>query len=231
MNLLKKFDLKTILIIVLIVVLVLRGCGNTTPVDTEIVEVGGKDYELVKQTIDTVVVFKEVKVPTYIPKYITKVETVEVEIPMDIDTMAIIKKFYSTYIVKDTLELSYDFPKSVKDSIGNKPASNLGFGIITDKISQNSIISRDVDWSFKIPTVYNTTIVKELPKTQLYWGFNGGFNKTDVVTNVTTSLMLKTKSDKIFQLGVGVQNNSNTQKLAPHISVGMYWKIKFGKFK
>jgi hypothetical protein len=54
---------------------------------------------------------------------------------------------------------------------------------------------------------------------------NSGFNATDVVSNVNTSLILKTKKDKMFQLGVGAQNNSNTQKLSPYVSGGVYWKI------
>jgi hypothetical protein len=215
----------------LCVVLLMRGCETEDVKDIEIVEVDGKDYELIKQTIDTVFVTKEVKVPTYIPKYITKVETVEVEIPIDIDTLAIVEKYFSTYQVKDTLNLSYEFPNGVTDSLGNKPSPNLGFGIITDNISQNSIISRDVDWTFQIPTIYNTSIVKELPKTQLYWGLNGGFNREDVITNISGSLLLKTKKDKIFQLGLGVQNNSNIQQLSPYISAGMYWKISLGKKK
>lgn len=231
MSWLRKFDLKTILIMALCVVLLMRGCDNEDTKDIEIVEVDGKDYELIKQTIDTVFVTKEVKVPTYIPKYITKVETVEVEIPIDIDTLAIVEKYFSTYQVKDTLNLSYEFPSGVTDSLGNKPSPNLGFGIITDNISQNSIISRDVDWTFQIPTIYNTSIVKELPKTQLYWGLNGGFNREDVITNISGSLLLKTKKDKIFQLGLGVQNNSNIQQLSPYISAGMYWKISLGKKK
>ena len=231
MSWLRKFDLKTILIMALCVVLLMRGCDNEDTKDIETVEVDGKDYELIKQTIDTVFVTKEVKVPTYIPKYITKVETVEVQIPIDIDTLAIVEKYFSTYQVKDTLNLSYEFPLGVTDSLGNKPSPNLGFGIITDNISQNSIISRDVDWTFQIPTIYNTSIVKELPKTQLYWGLNGGFNREDVITNISGSLLLKTKKDKIFQLGLGVQNNSNIQQLSPYISAGMYWKISLGKKK
>ena len=231
MSWLRKFDLKTILIMALCVVLLMRGCETEDVKDIEIVEVDGKDYELIKQTIDTVFVTKEVKVPTYIPKYITKVETVEVQIPIDIDTLAIVEKYFSTYQVKDTLNLSYEFPLGVTDSLGNKPSPNLGFGIITDNISQNSIISRDVDWTFQIPTIYNTSIVKELPKTQLYWGLNGGFNREDVITNISGSLLLKTKKDKIFQLGLGVQNNSNIQQLSPYISAGMYWKISLGKKK
>jgi hypothetical protein len=226
MNWLRKFDLKTILIMVLCVVLLLRGCGDTEE-PKEIVNVGGKDYELLEQKVDTIVVEKTVKVPTYVPKYITKVvtETVEVEVPMDIDTLKIIEDYFAKYEVKDTLNLTYDFPKGVTDSLGNKPIPTLGYGILTDIISQNQIQSRDVDWFFQIPTVYNTTIVKELPKNELYWGINGGFNKTDVISNVGGGLILKSKNNNLYQLGLGIQNNSNTSQLAPFVSAGMYWKI------
>ena len=96
MSWLKKFDLKTIMIMALCVVLLLRGCGGEEG-EKEIVKVDGKDYELLKQKIDTVVVEKTVKVPTYVPKYITKVvtETVEVEVPIDIDTLKIVEDYFA----------------------------------------------------------------------------------------------------------------------------------------
>ena len=144
MSLLKKFDLKTIMIMALCVVLLLRSCGGEEE-DKEIINVGGKDYELLEQKVDTVVVEKTVKVPTYIPKYITKVETVEVEVPIDIDTLKIVEDYFAKYEVKDTLNLTYDFPSGVTDSLGNKPNPTLGYGILTDIISQNQIQSRDVD--------------------------------------------------------------------------------------
>lgn len=227
MNWLKKFDLKTIMIMALCVVLLLRSCGSGEEGETEIVNVDGKDYELLEQKVDTVVVEKTVKVPTYVPKYITKVvtETVEVEVPIDIDTLKIVEDYFAKYEVKDTLNLTYDFPSGVTDSLGQKPNPTLGYGILTDIISQNKIQSRDVDWFFKIPTVYNTTIVKELPKNEFYWGLNGGFNKEDVISNVGAGLILKNKKNNLYQLGVGIQNNSNTSQLVPFISGGMYWKI------
>ena len=227
MSLLKKFDLKTIMIMALCVVLLLRNCSGGEDGEKEIVNVDGKDYELLDQKVDTVVVEKTVKVPTYVPKYITKVvtETVEVEVPIDIDTLKIVEDYFAKYEVKDTLNLTYDFPSGVTDSLGNKPNPTLGYGILTDIISQNQIQSRDVDWFFKIPTVYNTTIVKELPKNEFYWGLNGGFNKEDVISNVGAGLILKSKKNNLYQLGLGIQNNSNTSQLAPFVTGGMYWKI------
>ena len=227
MNWLKKFDLKTIMIMILCVVLLFRSCGGGEEEEKEIINVDGKDYELLEQKTDTIYVEKEVKVTKYVPKYITKEVIKEVEIPANVDSLAIIKDYFSKVTVTDTLNLDYDFPKEVTDSLGNKPASSLGYGILTDIISQNRIESREIDWFFKIPTIYNTTIVKELPKTQLYYGANIGLNKEDIFGTFSGGLILKTKSDRLYQLNLGVQNSPNG--VMPFLGGGLYWKINLKK--
>lgn len=226
MSLFKKFDLKVILIVVLATIVLFKQCGSgNTKDDIEIISVDGKDYGLLKHKIDTVYHEKIVEVPKYIPQYVEKLVEVRVEVPADIDSLAVIQKYYSSYKTIDTLHLKYNFAENVTNERGIRPDLNLGFGIVTDVISQNAIQSRDIVWNYKIPTIYDTKIVKELPKTQLYWGIGSGFNSTDVVSNVNTSLILKTKKDKMFQVGIGVQNNSNTQQLSPYVVGGVYWKI------
>jgi hypothetical protein len=222
-----KIDIKTLIIIGLVIFLLLRNCGGTSGGEIETVKVDGKKYELLKQKTDTVYIEKEVKVPTYVPKYITKVVTETVEVPIDVDTLAIIERYYATYEVKDTLNLTYDFPSGVTDSLGQRPSPNLGFGILTDRISQNSVVSRDVNWYFKIPTVYNTTIVKELPKNQFYYGFNLGVNQTDIFSSASGGLIWKTKKDRLYQLNLGV--SSVDGGVSPYVGGGMFWKIKLGK--
>ena len=122
MSWLRKFDLKTILIMALCVVLLMRGCDNEDTKDIETVEVAGKDYELLEQKIDTVFVDKIVEVPKYVPKYVDRVVEKIVEIPADVDSLTIIEDYYSKYVVKDTLKLTYEFaPEIVIDSMGTKP--------------------------------------------------------------------------------------------------------------
>lgn len=225
-----KIDIKTLLIMALCVFLLLRNCSSDSGDVGETVKVDGKKYELIKQKIDTVVVEKTVKVPTYVPKYITKVVTETVEVPIDIDTTAILQDYFAKYEVKDTLNLTYDFPSSVTDSLGNKPNPTLGYGILTDVISQNQIQSRDVNWFFKIPTVYNTTIVKEPAKNQLYYGFNIGGTKQDIFTSASGGLIFKNKKDQLYQLNLGVQTVPNGGT-SPYIGGGMYWKINLNKNK
>jgi hypothetical protein len=206
-----NFDIKTILVILLIGVVVFQQCGRQTETPGEIISVDGKDYELLKHTIDTVYQEIEVEVPTYVPEYITKIETVEVEIPANVDSLQIIKDYFSKYEVKDTLLLE-----------------GLGKGYITDIISQNKIESRNIKWDYKIPTVLDTKIVKELPKNQLYLGLNTNFDKANVINSVGVGAILKTKRDRIYQLNSGV-SNSITGETQPYVGGGLYWKIKIRK--
>ena len=224
-----KLDIKTIIIVGLIIFLLLRGCGDTPQGTKEIVKVDGKKYELVDKTIDTVFVEKRVEVPTYVPKYVDRVVEKIVKIPTHVDSLQIIKDYYSKFVTKDTLRLTYEFaPEITIDSIGTKPNPTLGFGVITDTITQNKIFSRDVVWNFEVPTIYNTTIVKDLPKTQLYYGFNLGGNKQDIFSTASGGLILKTKSDKLYQLNLGVQTNG-VDGVVPYIGGGIFWKINLNK--
>jgi len=225
-----NIDIKTVIIMGLCVFLLLRNCSGDQDGTIDIVKVDGKKYELLDQKIDTVYIEKTVEVPTYVPKYITKVETLEVEIPVDVDTTAILKEYFAKYQVVDTLNLTYDFPENVTDSLGNKPPSDLGYGILTDVITQNQIQSRDVNWFFKIPTVYNTTIVKDLPKNQFYYGFNIGMNKQDIFNSASGGLIWKTKKDRLYQLNLGVQTTPDFG-VSPYVGGGMYWKINLNKKK
>ena len=53
-----------------------------------------------------------------------------------------------------------------------------------------------------------------------------------MVSNVGAGLLIKTKKDKIYNLGVGVSNrvtDGTNGTLSPYIGGGVYWKIKFKK--
>ena len=214
---------REILILLLLgIILFLRGCDSDYS-DKTIVDVDGEQYELLESKTDTIYVEKEVKVTKYVPKYITKEVIKEVEIPADVDSLAIIKDYFAKITVKDTLSLAYDFPEVVTDSLGNKPSGDLGFGILTDIISQNRIESREIDWYFKIPTVYNTTIVKELPKNEFYIGFGTGIDQTNGLNNLSGNVLFKTKKLNIYGLNLGLSNQLGEYK--PFVGGSMYWKL------
>ena len=120
-TILKYIDLKLVVIIGLIItILCLRSC-EVNP--GKITYVGGKPYEVIKHTVDTVYV------PTIQTVYrkgevIYKEVPIYVELPGRIDTVEVIRDYYSKVVYKDTLKL--------KDS--------LGYIALTDTIFRNNAI-------------------------------------------------------------------------------------------
>ena len=210
-------NLKNIAIALLIVVVVFQQCGGNKKGTGEIVKVDGKKYELIKHEIDTVEVLKT-KVVTKKGEDIYHETIVEKEviIPTIVDTAALLKDFFAKNIYKDTLNLP----------------DSLGIVSLIDTITQNKIFGRTFNASVKQRTIKETTIVKELPKTKIFYGLEGGFNKADVVSHLGLGVLINTKQDKIFHLGIGAANRTTdgtSGALSPYIGGGVYWKIKFKK--
>jgi hypothetical protein len=210
-------NLKNIAIALLIVVVVFQQCGGSKKGTGEIVKVDGKKYELIKHEIDTVEVVKT-KVVTKKGEDIYHETIVEKEviIPTIVDTAALLKDFFAKNIYKDTLNLP----------------DSLGIVSLIDTITQNKILGRTFNASVKQRVIKETTIVKELPKTKLFYGFEGGFNKADVVSHLGFGVLVNTKKDKMFHLGLGVANRTTdgtSGALSPYIGGGVYWKLKLKK--
>jgi len=216
MNIIFK-NLKVIVITLLIgVIVVMRSC-QPEPTDLkQYIKIGGKKYELLSKTHDTV--YEKVYDTTivYKPKWKTKTETDTIKIPVDVDTLAILKDYYTKYKYKDTVLVS-----------------TYGTGIIKDEVTQNEIVSRKIEWDLDIPLVKETITVKELPKTQLYIGAGLGLDKINFINNVNAGFLLKTKKDKIYGLNLGLTSPNdivtNQTKLVPYVGGSIYWKIRLGK--
>ena len=189
----KKYigSIQNLLIIILAAVLLYQSqCSRKDPVEPEVIV-----------TIETKWDTVNVTQTEYVPKWRTKVVTEHDTIPQDIDTMSILKDYYAKYHYTDTLTLD-----------------TLGYLVLNDTISQNSILSRSFTSDISIPT---TTITKEiyLNKREFYWGMgvNGGTSQLDYVGG---EFMFKNKQRNMYGIGVGVN-----QDLQPTISGRMYWKI------
>jgi hypothetical protein len=213
----KLLNFKNIVIAALIIFVLLEWFNPGGVMPGKKVFIAGKAYEVIKHEIDTIDIVKT-KVVTKKGEdiYHETIVEKEVVIPAVVDTMALLKDYYSKVLYKDTLVLP--------DSLGTVS--------LLDTISQNKIFGRTFNASVKQRTIKETMIVKELPKTQVYYGLTGGFNKADVVSNVGAGLLIKTKKDKIYNLGVGVSNrvtDGTNGTLSPYIGAGVYWKIKFKK--
>jgi hypothetical protein len=213
----KLLNFKNIAIAALIIFVLLElwNPGGIMPGKT--IRIEGKKYEVIKHEIDTVDIVKT--------KVVTKKgddiyhETIvekEVLIPAVIDTAALLKDYYSKVLYKDVLVLP----------------DSLGTVAVTDTISQNKILGRTFNANVKQRTIKETTIVKELPKTKIFYGLEGGFNKADFVSSVGAGVLINTKKDKIYQLGLGVDNRTTdgtNGSFSPYVRGGVYWKIKLKK--
>ena len=91
-NILSKYFKEILIIGLVIVILLMRSCsGGGDEPQKELVNVDGEDFELLKQTVDTVFVDKIVEVKKYVPKYVDRVVEKVVEIPADVDSLKIIE--------------------------------------------------------------------------------------------------------------------------------------------
>ena len=216
----KYVNFKNIAIAVLVIWILLQwfNPGGVMP-GGRTIRIDGKKYEVIKHTIDTVEVEK-VKVVTKKGKDIVHevidVDTLVLKELVNVDSAAILKDYLSKVIYKDTLVLD----------------GGLGTIALTDTITKNRILGRTWDAKVKERTIKEELIVKEPAKAQLYYGLNAGFNKTDYVSAVGAGVILKTKKDKLYQLGIGVNNRTvdgTNGAFSPYVGFGTYWKIKVKK--
>ena len=213
----KLLNFKNIAIAALIIFVLLQWFNPGDILPGKKVFIAGKAYEVIKHEIDTVDIVKT-KVVTKKGEDIYHETIVEKEvlIPAVIDTAALLKDYYSKVLYKDVLVLP----------------DSLGTVAVTDTISQNRILGRTFNANVKQRTIKETTIVKELPKTKVFYGLEGGFNKADFVSSVGAGVLINTKKDKIYQLGLGVDNRTTdgtNGSFSPYIRGGVYWKIKLKK--
>ena len=217
----KKFvNFKNIAIAALVIWILLQwfNPGGVMP-GGRTIRIDGKKYEVIKHTIDTVEVEK-VKVVTKKGKDIVHevidVDTLVLKEMVNVDSAAILKDYLAKIVYKDTLTLD----------------GGLGTIALTDTITKNRILGRTWDAKVKERIIKEELIVKEPAKAQLYYGLNAGFNKEDYVSAVGAGLILKTKKDKIYQFGLGVNNRTTdgtNGSFSPYVGFGTYWKIKVKK--
>ena len=191
--------LQNLIIIVLCILLFLRTCGGGETIPTERV------VTKIETRYDTLTVEKKVYVPKYKTRIETKTITDTIVLKSKIDTLEILKDYYSKYVYKDTLKLD-----------------SLGYITIVDTITQNKIFSRNFDSQVLIPT---TTITNEiyLNRAKFFGGVSLGGNKNQI-NFLSGDLLYKSKRDNVYGLGLGVNQN-----FQPIIIGRMYWKISLKK--
>jgi hypothetical protein len=210
-------NFKNIVIAALIIFVLLEWFNPGGVMPGKKVFVNGKAYEVIKHDIDTIDIVKT-KVVTKKGEDIYH-ETIKHDTAIkliNVDTVALLHDYFAKNIYKDILTLP----------------DSLGTVAVTDTIYKNQLLGRTFNASVKQRTIKETMIVKELPKTKVFYGLEGGFNKADFVSSVGMGVLINTKKDKILQLGLGVNNKTTDGTnggFTPYIRGGVYWKIKLRK--
>lgn len=184
-------NIQNLLIVVLLVLLYLqRSCSSVPPPEPEVIT----KIEVQYDTVETVTT-------SYVPKYITRVETVIDTITTPIDTLEILQNYYAKFFYSDTLQVD-----------------TLGYAVINDTITQNMILARDIRTNLLIPT---TTITKEiyLNNREFYWGI-GLQGRSSQLNYLGGELLYRTKTQQVYGVGLGLN-----QDFQPVFSGRVYWKL------
>lgn len=189
-----------IIVILVIIILLMQQCNGSIfnrfnePVEPKVVT-----------KIDTVWKKVEIEKEIYVPKWRTKVvteyDTIEVLIPQDVDTLSILKDYYSEYRYIDTLFLD-----------------TLGFVTIIDTITQNTILRRDVGFDIQIPTkiINNTVYINER---ELYAGIGARTNGSNI-SWMGLEGVYRTRKGNTLMIGVGTDNENKFS-----VGGGLHWRI------
>ena len=162
---------------------------------------------------------------------------VEVEVPVEVETIVEVEKPVP-YAVHDTIQAVVDTNFIVNEYLNSKNVftnvykfdKGQGSISITDTISKNKIVGRK--YTTKITPIVDTLRIPEPFKRKVFFGLEGGFNQADFMNSVGAGLLINSKSDKIYNLGIGVNNKTTdgtNGSFTPYIRGGVYWKIKLKK--
>lgn len=101
-----------------------------------------------------------------------------------VDTLTILRDHFASVFYIDSIETKYGKVK------------------ISDTLSKNRLIGRGVVTDFTIPhTTTTITNTVQQKTTQLYAGLNLQGSKENILSGIGGSLMLKTKQDRIYEVG------------------------------
>jgi hypothetical protein len=160
-------------------------------------------------------------IPISVPEYIQGENiyhdtTIYIPTLVQVDTTEILKDFYAKMIKIDTIKLN----------------NNQGFVYLSDSISQNKIIYRNWSATLKPKIVREPAPLPPPIRNQVFFGLDGSWSQKDWVNSLGMGLILKTKKDHLYHIGLGVANRTTdgiSGEFTPYLNGGVYWKIKLKK--
>lgn len=188
--------IQSIVIVILVIVILLMSQCNGGEVITE-----PKIITRTTTVWDTVEVEKEIYVPKWRTKVVTEYDTVELLIPQYVDTLSILKDYYSQYVYLDTINLD-----------------TLGYITIRDTVTENKIMNRYPDIQINVPTKIIERDIY-INNREFYAGIGTRTNGNHI-SWMGLEGVFRNKQGNTFILGVGTDDEN---KLS--IGGGVHWKI------
>jgi hypothetical protein len=198
----ERFQSMTIVILVIIILLMQQCNGSgisifgrkSNPIEPKIVT------EIVT-VWDTLEIEKEVYVPKWRTKVVKEYDTIEVKVPQDVDTLSILRDYYTEYQYIDTIFVD-----------------SLGFIVLTDTISRNMILNRDPNFNIQIPTkiVNNNIYINER---EFYAGMGARTNGNNI-SWMGLEGVYRSRRGNTFTIGIGTDNENKFSAGA-----GVHWRI------
>lgn len=162
------------IVVLCLLLLYVTQCKKSSPVVETIVTTEVK--------WDTVSTTSEVFVPKVVERVVIDIDTFS----SPIDTMSILKDYYSKNYFRDTIKLD-----------------TLGIVIIHDTITENNIYSRVINSRVNIPTK-TTTITNYVNTRELYWGIGiSGYKEID---NISGQILYRNKKGNAYSMGLGLDS-------------------------
>ena len=201
----KILDIRHFIIVALVVAIFLLKGDNHVITKEVIKEIPGESIH------DTI------PIPEYIQgEDIYHDTTIYVPTLVKVDTAEILKEFYAKLYILDTIKLN----------------NNQGFVYLSDSISQNKIVSRKWSATLKPKIVREQAPPPPPIRNQVFFGLDGSWSQKDWVNSLGMGVILKTKKDQLYHVGIGVANRTidgTSGEFTPYLNGGVYWKIKLKK--
>lgn len=182
----------TLIIGVLLIIIMLQKCGCGDNININ------KNDTIT--TIDTQLVEVIKEIPTYVPKWKTKIEYIH-DTTQIIDTAFVLGDYFSTYVYEDSL---------INDTLSL---------YINDSINQNKIKNRSIKYKLIYPIITITNNIQEPPKHEFYAGIGIAGNNNGI-NYFGPNVLWRNKKKSIYGLGIGINGN-----LQPSVNLQMYWKL------
>lgn len=172
-----------LIIAILLVFLIKAECGK--PKEGKIIKVDGQKVRVIEHKIDTqyISVKQKGKTDTLIEDTI-----IYVKVPV-MDSLLMTKiaeDYYAKRVFNDTFRINY------------------GKIYVQDTVQQNKIIGRTFGADLLVPVVKETLTVEKLPKNEVYLGVRTDWQKNGTFVGIGPSLLLKTKRQRIYGVGVNL---------------------------